>query len=108
MDIVVVGIDLGNNSCSLAGLDASGRVILRSRMWRSSVEGFVKGLGRCIVAIVDPAVPRSRSLPIEALSPRIRLLIEELRSEWRALDERVAAFDAEFVRMAREDEAVRR
>src|SRR4030088_3082657 len=45
---------------------------------------------------------------IEALSPRIRLLIEALRSEWRALDERIAAFDAEFVRMAREDEAVRR
>src|SRR5205823_10934421 len=42
------------------------------------------------------------------LSPRIRLLIEDLRSEWRALDERIAAFDAEFVRMAREDEAVRR
>src|SRR3982074_1748084 len=45
---------------------------------------------------------------IEALSPRIRLLIEDLRSEWCALDERIAAFDAEFVRMAREDEAVRR
>src|SRR5438270_3114478 len=44
----------------------------------------------------------------EALSPRIRFLIEELRSEWRALDERIAAVDAEFVRMAREDEAVRR
>src|SRR3954469_6900718 len=45
---------------------------------------------------------------IEALSPRIRRLIEDLRSEWRTLDERIAAFDAEFVRMAREDEAVRR
>jgi transposase len=45
---------------------------------------------------------------IEALSPRIRLLIEDLRAEWRALDERIAAFDAEFVRMARDDEAVRR
>ena len=27
----------------------------------------------------------------EALSPRIRLLIEDLRCEWRALDERIAA-----------------
>jgi transposase len=45
---------------------------------------------------------------VEALSPRIRLLIEDLRREWRALDERIAAFDAEFVRMARDDEAVRR
>jgi transposase len=44
----------------------------------------------------------------EALSPRIRVLIEDLRAEWRALDERIAAFDAEFVRMARDDAAVRR
>ena len=214
MDIVVLGIDLGKNSCSLAGLDASGRVILRRRMRRSSVESFVNGLGRCIVAMeaccgahhlgrvfvaqghsvrlmspeyVRPyvkaqkndeldaeAIAEAATRPtmrfvtvksqyqsdvqalhrarerlvsertalinhlralllergivapqgrrklqeelavfadedgIEALSPRIRLLIEDLRSEWRALDERIAAFDVEFVRMAREDEAVRR
>ena len=42
------------------------------------------------------------------LSPRMRLLIEDLRAEWRSLDERIAAFDAEFVRMARDDEAARR
>ena len=36
MDIVVLGIDLGKNSCSLAGLDTSGRVVLRRRMRRSS------------------------------------------------------------------------
>ena len=34
------------------------------------------------------------------LSPRIRLLVEVLRREWRALDERIAAFDAEFVALA--------
>ena len=45
---------------------------------------------------------------IEALSPRIRVLIEDLRAEWRVLDERIAVFDGEFVRMARDDEAVRR
>jgi transposase len=51
MDIVVIGIDLGKNSCSLAGLDALGRVVLRRRMRRSSLESFVKRLGRCIVAM---------------------------------------------------------
>ena len=51
MNIMIVGIDLGKNSCSLAGLDASGRVILRRRMRRSSVEGFIKGFSRCIVAM---------------------------------------------------------
>jgi transposase len=42
------------------------------------------------------------------LSPRMRRLIEDLRAEWRRLDERIAAFDAEFVQMARTDEAARR
>src|SRR3981189_1029839 len=51
MDIVVLGIDLGKNSCTLAGLDTSGRVVLRRRMRRSSVESFVNGLGRSTVAM---------------------------------------------------------
>lgn len=38
----------------------------------------------------------------------MRVLIEDLRAEWRSLDERIAAFDAEFVHTAREDEAARR
>jgi transposase len=208
MDIV------SKNSCSLAGMDASSRVVLRRRMRRGSLESFAKGLGRCMIAMeaccgahhlgrvfaaqghevrlmspeyVRPYVksqknddldaeaiaeaamrPTMRFVEvksqaqsdiqalhrarerlvsertalinhlralllergivapqgrrkleeelsvfadedgIEALSPRIRLLIEDLRTEWRALDERIAAFDGEFVRMARDDEAVRR
>ena len=43
----------------------------------------------------------------ERLSARIHLLVEDLRAEWRGLDQRIAAFDAEFVAMAREDEAAR-
>ncbi|MBD1549829.1 transposase, partial [Roseibium aggregatum] len=42
------------------------------------------------------------------LSSRMRLLVEDLRAEWRSLDMRVAAFDKEFVAMARENEAARR
>ena len=36
--IAVLGIDLGKNSCSIAGLDAAGAVVLRRRMTR---EGLV-------------------------------------------------------------------
>ncbi|MGH6852206.1 MAG: IS110 family transposase [Methylocella sp.] len=214
MDIFIIGIDLGKNSRGLAGLDTSGRVVLRRRMRRSSVSSFVKGLGRCIVAMeaccgahhlgrlfaaqghevrlmspeyVRPyvkaqknddldaeAIAEAASRPtmrfvavksqvqsdiqalhrarerlvsertalinhlralllergivapqgrrkleeqlstfadedeIDALSARIRILIEDLRAEWRALDARIAAFDAEFVRMARKDETARR
>jgi hypothetical protein len=50
MDIVIIEIDLGKNSCSLAGMDALGRVVLRRRMRRSSLESFAKGLGRCMIA----------------------------------------------------------
>ena len=50
MDIVIIGIDLGKNSCSLAGMDALGRVVLRRRMRRSLLESFAKGLGRCMIA----------------------------------------------------------
>lgn len=213
MDIVVLGIDLGKNSCSLAGTDASGRVVMRRRLRRSSVREFVCRLEPCVVAMeaccgahhlgrvfsarghevrlmspeyVRPYVKAQknddrdaeaiaeaatrptmrfvavksetqsdvqalhrarerlvaertalinhlRALLLErgivapqgrrrleaelctfadeetsALSPRIRLLVEELRREWRALDERIAAFDAEFVALARHDEAARR
>ncbi len=45
---------------------------------------------------------------IEASSPRVRVPSEDLRAEWRALDERIAAFDTEFVQMARNDETARR
>ncbi len=38
----------------------------------------------------------------------MRLLVEDLRAEWRSLDERSAAFDAEFVRMARDDDTAHR
>jgi transposase len=42
------------------------------------------------------------------LSPRTRLLIEDMRLEWRELDRRIAALSAEFVARAREDQAARR
>jgi transposase len=214
MDIVIIGIDLGKNSCSLVAMDASGRVVLRRRMRRSLLENFARGLERCIIAMeaccgahhlgrvfatqghevrlmspeyVRPYVKSQKNDDLDAeaiaeaamrptmrfvevksqaqsdiqalhrarerlvsertalinhlralllergivapqgrrkleeelsvfadeeeiagLSPRIRLLIEDLRAEWRVLDERIAAFNGEFVRMARDDEAVRR
>lgn len=42
------------------------------------------------------------------LGARMVLLLAELREEWRALDRRIAAFDAEFAQRARTDEAARR
>ena len=46
--------------------------------------------------------------PPATLSPRTRLLIEDMRLEWGELDRRIAALSAEFVARAREDQAARR
>ena len=37
------------------------------------------------------------------LSSRVRLLIDDMRAQWRELDQRIGAFDAEFVAAARSD-----
>ena len=49
--IAVLGIDLGKNSCSLAGLDATGAVVVRRRLTREGVVKFVSGLPACVVAM---------------------------------------------------------
>jgi transposase len=51
MKIVMLGIDLDKNVCSLAGLDETGAVILRRRMKRGSVLLFTAQLERCTVAM---------------------------------------------------------
>jgi transposase len=49
--IAVLGIDLGKNTCSLAGLDGNGAVVLRRRMTREAVIAFAASLPSCIVAM---------------------------------------------------------
>ena len=213
MHVVVVGIDLGKNCCSVAGMDASGRVLFRKRVSRSGVvllvrkhAGFVVAMEACCgahhlgrvfaeaghevrlmspeyvlpyvkaqknddrdaEAIAEAAMrPTMRFVPIKTLaqsdlqslhrarerlvaertalinhlralllergviiaqgrrklekevrellagdttglSTRIRALVGDLVDEWTRLDERIAAFDAEFVALARSDETTRR
>jgi len=51
MRITVVGIDLGKNVCSLAGLDGSGQVVVRRRVRRENVLKLVSQLKPDIVAM---------------------------------------------------------
>jgi transposase len=213
MDIAVLGIDLGKNSCSVVGLDASGAVVLRRRLQRKSIVDLAAKLAPCIIAmeaccgahhlgrvlarrghtlrLISPeyvrpyvkaqknddrdaeAIAEAATRPTmrfvalksedqldlqslhrvrdrivaertslmnqmralllergiivpqgraklrlraaelilqfcEGLSPRIRRLIEDMLTRWQALDERIAAFDAEFAAEARQNEAARR
>jgi transposase len=51
MQIAVLGIDLGKNSCSVVGLDSTGAVIKRRRMRPESIAAFTEKLPACIVAM---------------------------------------------------------
>ena len=51
MQVSVLGIDLGKNSCSLVGLDDIGKVVVRRRLRRETVIVFASKLSRCIVAM---------------------------------------------------------
>lgn len=51
MDISMLGIDLGKNSCSVVGLDATGKVVVRRRMRRETVITYAATLPACAVAM---------------------------------------------------------
>jgi transposase len=50
MQVSVIGIDLGKNTCSLVGLDAAGKVSLRRR-FRREVVTSIAALPKCLVAM---------------------------------------------------------
>ena len=49
--IAVLGIDLSKNSCSVVGLDAAGRVVLKRRLHREGVAKLAAGLPSCVMAM---------------------------------------------------------
>ena len=213
MSIVILGVDLGKNSCSVVGVDGVGAVVMRRSMRRQTLIDYVLKLPACVVAMeaccgahfmgrlfaahghevrlmppeyVRPYVKaqknddrdaegiaeaasrptmrfveleseeqldihtlhrvRSRLVaertnllnqlraillergvifPVgrrklekgiddmvadgdEALSPRLRQLVCDLRTDWQALDAKIEALNGEFVDLAQTDDAARR
>jgi len=51
LEFAVLGVDLGKNSCSVVGLDAAGRVILRRRLHRDGMVKLATGSPGCVVAM---------------------------------------------------------
>ena len=89
MPIAVLGIDLGKNSCSLVGLDASGRVVLRRRMRRESVIAFGAQLPSCVVAMEACCGVHHMGRTLAAQGHTVRLMSPEyVRPYVKARDER--------------------
>jgi transposase len=51
MSIVIVGVDLGKNACSLVGVDAAGSVVVRRSMRRQTMIDYVARLPACVIAM---------------------------------------------------------
>lgn len=75
--IALLGIDLGKNVCSLAGADASGAVVLRRRIRRSSLAAFVERLPSCIVAMEACCGAHHFAQLFEAAGHTVRLMPPE-------------------------------
>ncbi|MEX0409760.1 IS110 family transposase [Aquibium sp. LZ166] len=77
MSIVILGIDLGKNSCSVVGLDESGKVVIRRRMRREGVIAFATKLSPCIMAMEACCGAHHMGRSLAALGHQVRLMSPE-------------------------------
>jgi len=77
MCVQVLGIDLGKNSCSVVGLDATGRVMLRRRMRREGVVALAAKLEGCIVAMEACCGAHHLGRQLAARGHEVRLMSPE-------------------------------
>ena len=77
MHIMILGIDLGKNSCSLVGLDESGMVVVRKRLRREGVIGFAAKLPPCVMAMEACCGAHHMGRSLAALGHQVRLMSPE-------------------------------
>jgi transposase len=77
MSVVILGIDLGKNSCSVVGLDESGTVLVRRRMRRDGVIAFAEKLSPCIMAMEACCGAHHMGRSLAALGHQVRLMSPE-------------------------------
>jgi transposase len=77
MQIAVLGIDLGKNSCSVVGLDGTGRVVLRRRMRRDGVTKLAAGLPRTVMAMEACCGSHHLGRVLEGMGHEVRLMSPE-------------------------------
>ncbi|WP_334064982.1 IS110 family transposase [Limimaricola cinnabarinus] len=77
MNIVILGIDLGKTTCSVVGLDADGRVVLRRRLRRDGVVAFAAKLAPCAMAMEACCGAHHMGRALAALDHDVRLMSPE-------------------------------
>lgn len=77
MSIVILGIDLGKNSCSIVGFDANGTAVVRRRMRRDGVVAFAAKLAPCVMAMEACCGAHHMGRSLAALGHEVRLMSPE-------------------------------
>lgn len=77
MSIVILGIDLGKNSCSVVGLEANGAVVMRRRMRRDGVIALASKLAPCTIAMEACCGAHHMGRTLAALGHQVRLMSPE-------------------------------
>jgi transposase len=77
MNISVLGIDLGKNSCSIVGLDLNGKVLVRRHMRRDTVIAFCAKLSACVVAMEACCGAHHMGRTLAAQGHTVRLMSPE-------------------------------
>jgi transposase len=77
MDIVVLGIDLGKNVCSIVGLGAEGQVLVRRRIRRESVAAFTRKWPSSVVAMEACCGAHHLGRQLAAQGHEVRLISPE-------------------------------
>ncbi len=77
MQIAVLGIDLGKNSCSVVGLDATGKVRMRRRMRRETIIAFCSSIPACTIAMEACCGAHHMARALAAQGHVIRLMSPE-------------------------------
>ena len=77
MQIAVLGIDLGKNSCSVVGLNAGGRVVRRRRLHREGVIKLAAGLPSCLMAMEACCGAHHLGRVLQGQNHQVRLMSPE-------------------------------
>ena len=77
MQIAVLGIDLGKNSCSAVGFDAAGQVVLRRRLSRTALIGLTAQLPPCVTAMEACCGAHHLGRVLQAQGHEVRLMPPE-------------------------------
>lgn len=74
MQVAVLVIYLGKNSCGIVGIDETGKVVVRRRMQRPMAIAFAANLDRCIVATEACCGAHYMSWALAAQGHTVRLM----------------------------------